>query len=454
MGNISSPSLPSRERVVSNQALGYDIPRKKELLSGAFFWLSAFYLVYCLRPEDWIPGLKYIPLAKITGIAAMLGFMANFSKIKRGFRSLPKEAIYLLAMMALLVPGALLSPVWRGGAILSTIEFSKAYVAWMLTFLLITTIARLRRVVFIQAASVGVISAVAIIKGHSVPRLDSVLGGIYSNPNDLAFAIVLCLPFSLMFLLTAKSGIRKAAWAVSMIFMLGAVFLTASRAGFITMVISGSVCLWHFGIKGKRPQLIVATALLGVLMLATVGGRLKERFFAISGDIENSVQQGAYGSYEERKYLMEKSLEGMMHYPIFGVGVRNFITYSGKWKEVHNVYLQIGVEGGIPVLILFLMFFACGFRNLRILRKRRDLDSDTVLLGGALHSSLIGFVVGASFAPEAYQFFPYFAVAYTSVLFAIVKEQDPVPQTAPSFDMRPKVAGTYAGVGPASDRYR
>jgi O-antigen ligase len=239
-----------------------------------------------------------------------------------------------------------------------------------------------------------------------------------------------------------------------MIFMLGAVFLTASRAGFITMVISGSVCLWHFGIKGKRPQLIVATALLGVLMVATVGGRLKERFSAISGDIENSVQQGAYGSYEERKYLMEKSLQGMLHYPIFGVGVRNFITYSGKWKEVHNVYLQIGVEGGIPVLILFLMFFGRGFRNLRLLRKRRDLDTQTVLLGGALHSSLIGFVVGAFFAPEAYQFFPYFAVAYTSVLFAIVNEREPVLQPTVSVEVPRVLTGAYSKSSYSDQGYR
>ena len=28
---------------------------KGEPLAGAFFWLSAFYVVYCARPEDWIP---------------------------------------------------------------------------------------------------------------------------------------------------------------------------------------------------------------------------------------------------------------------------------------------------------------------------------------------------------------------------------------------------------------
>ena len=47
-----------------------------------------------------------------------------------------------------------------------------------------------------------------------------------------------------------------------------------------------------------------------------------------------------------------------------------------------------------------------------------------VLFSGALHASLIGFAFGALFSPEAYQFFPYFAVAYTSALLAIVKEGD------------------------------
>jgi hypothetical protein len=82
------------------------------------------------------------------------------------------------------------------------------------------------------------------------------------------------------------------------------------------------------------------------------------------------------------------------------------------------------VEGGIPALVIYLMFFYCGFKNLRIMRKAKGLDEHTVLFVGALHSSLIGFVVGASFAPEGYQFFPYFAVAFTSTLLATLKERD------------------------------
>ena len=34
-------------------------------------------------------------------------------------------------------------------------------------------------------------------------------------------------------------------------------------------------------------------------------------------------------------------------------------------------YLQIAVEGGIPALIVYLMFFRCGFKNLKVMRKAR-----------------------------------------------------------------------------------
>jgi len=75
-------------------------------------------------------------------------------------------------------------------------------------------------------------------------------------------------------------------------------------------------------------------------------------------------------------------------------------------------------------LILYLLFFRKGFANLKLLSRRPDLDSQTILFVGALKSSLVGFVVGACFAPEAYQFFPYFTVCYTSVLVAMTKEQE------------------------------
>ena len=429
--------IGENENAVTADALGgRSAFRVADPTKSAFFWLCGFFVVYCARPEDWIPGLRYVPLAKITAILAIWGLVSSLGRTQRTFKDLPKEAKLLLAMIGLLFLGAFLSPIWRGGAVIRTIEFSKVYVAWVLVFLLITTFDRLRRIVFIQAFSVVVVCAAILAKGHDVPRLNAVVGGIYSNPNDLAFAIVLSLPFALAFMLAAKNRFIQALWLFGMLIMAVTLFLTASRGGFIDLVISGSVALYHFGIKGKRFHLIVATGLLGVVLMATVGGKLYDRFTALSGD--SSSEQSAYGSYEDRKYLMWRAIDGIEHYPILGIGTRNFLTYSLIWHDVHMTYLQICVEGGIPVLIIYLMIFWRAFQNLKILRKRTDLDPDIVLFVGALHSSLIGFVVGALFAPEAYQFFPYFAVAFTATLLQTIRERERGSGLAPPSPKKPR----------------
>jgi hypothetical protein len=403
--------------------------RAADPTKGAFFWLSAFFVVYCARPEDWIPGLKFFPLAKITAILAMWGMFTALGRTKRTFKDLPKEAKLLLAMIGLLYVGAFLSPVWRGGAVIRTIDFSKIYVAWVLVFLLVTTFDRLRRIIFVQVFSVVTVCAAALIKGHDTARLEGVLGGIYSNPNDLAFAIVLSLPFALAFMISAKNAFVKVFWLGGMLVMAVAIFMTASRAGFIDLVISGTVTMYFFAIKGRRPYLIIATGLVGVVVMSAAGGKLYDRFAALSGD--STTDQSAYGSYEDRKYLMVRAVDAIEHYPILGIGVRNFATYSLIWHDVHMTYLQICAEGGIAVLIIYLMFFYRGFKNLQTLRRTKNLDPDIILFVGALQSSLVGFVVGACFAPEGYQFFPYFAVAFTATLLQIVKEQEQGPLTAP-----------------------
>ena len=411
----------TQDRKIATRSV--ELPRAAPPLSGAFFWLSAFYIVYCARPEDWIPVLGYLPLAKITGVFALLGLLSTLGRSQRKFVDLPRESNYLLAMTVILFMSAVFSPVWKGGALNNTLDFAKVWIVWVITFMLVTDFARLRRVIYIQTASVAIISLVSVVLGHNQPRLEGVLGGIYSNPNDLAFAIVLTLPFGLAFLLSTKRSFVKLLWTGTMLVMGFALFRTASRAGFISLVISGAVCLWYFGVKGRRFFLIVASTLTVVVLLIVAGGTLTERLAATGGNVSTQEEERAYGSYEERRYLNYKALEGIGHYPVLGLGVRNFETYSGVWKDVHNSYLQIAVEGGIPSLILYLLFFASAFSNLRKLRRVRDLDAPTTLFVGALHSSMIGFVVGALFAPVAYQFFPYFAVAYTSALLAMIEER-------------------------------
>src|SRR5215469_6990303 len=301
----------------------------RDSLGAAFFWLTAFYFVYCARPHEIIPGLGKLPLAKITSGLALLSLAFSLGRTSRRLSDLPREAYYLLAMISLLFVAAVLSPVWKGGAFFATLDFAKVYILWLLGFLVITDVTRFRWIIFIQAASVAMISCVALIKGHSVERLDSVVGGIYSNPNDLAFAIVLSMPFCLAFLLDSSRIIVKVAWCAGMTAMAVALLLTASRAGFLDMVITGAVCLWHLVVKGRRHYLIVIAGLLGIVIIAAAGGKLKERFVAMGDNptVESKSGESAAESYEERRALIAKSFEAIVTHPILGLGAENFIVY-------------------------------------------------------------------------------------------------------------------------------
>jgi len=397
---------------------------RPEPLAGAYFWLLVFIFVYWARPEDWIPGLVVLPMAKISGVFALLALLLSLGSSKRGLFTLPKEVYYLLALDAYLMASALLSPVWKGGAVFRTLDFFKAWVAVVVIIFAVTNWARLRRLILLQTGSVILVSAISIIKGHGQVRLQSVLKGMYGNPNELAFDIGLIVPFCLAFMLSDRSIVKKATWAGGTLISIAALLLTGSRGGFITLVVAGLFCLWSFAVKGRRPLMFVAAVSLALLLFVLAGSTLRRRFAAISGEnITTDVQASAYGSYEQRQYLMEVGFRAIKQHPIFGIGAHNFPTYSGTWRTLHCTFLEIAAEGGIPAFVLFLSFFWCGFGNLRRAARAPNPDPEIRLFTTAVRGSLIAYLVGGLFAPDAYQFFPLFAVAYTSVLVVISEHE-------------------------------
>jgi len=419
------------------------VPSQHEPLSGAYFWLVVFFIVYCVRPEDWVPGLHVLPLAKISGIFAALALILSIGRSKRPIQRLPVEIWFTAALTVWLTISSLLSPVWRGGAVVKSLDFAKLLVAMVVGFLVVTSLARLRRLLFVQAASVVVIAAISLVTGHSHLRAYGLIGGMYENSNDLAFAIALTVPLCFAFALRAGSLFVKGLWAGGSLLMIVTLFLTGSRSGSIILVLAMVLCLWHFGIQGKRPLLVLATLVAAVALFVFAGGVVAQRFAAMSGKTKDNFQLSAYESYEQRSLLIDLSLSALKDHPLFGLGTGDFEVYSGMWKEVHLAYLEVAVEGGIPALFLYLGIFWCGYKNLRRLN-RMTLDPETQLFTWALHGTLISFLIGALFAPDAYQYFPFFTVMYIAALRATVEEQS-APQLIPAASDKRSKALRLAG---------
>jgi len=79
------------------------------------------------------------------------------------------------------------------------------------------------------------------------------------------------------------------------------------------------------------------------------------------------------------------------------------------WTAVHNVYLQILVELGLPGLLLFLLLYGRCFRATGNALRSEEADRSTGLfhIAEGLRVSLIAFGVAAMFHPVAYHFYFY-----------------------------------------------
>jgi O-Antigen ligase len=339
------------------------------------------------------------------------------------------------------------SPVWPGGAFWHTLDFAKVLIIFIVIVSAVNTARRLWGIILIQSASVVAIAAVAVWRGRlSAGRLEGLLGGSYSNPNDLALAAVISLPLCLALLSLSRSRLGKAAWTMAILLLTYTVLLTGSRGGFLSLVVAVTVCLLEFGIQGRRRYLLFLAVLAGAACWQSSSTTLVERLkgtFNAKQDASSS-----YASARQRERLFWRSIEVTEDHPLFGVGPGNFHAISGNWQVTHNSFTEISAEGGLPALVLYLCILWSGFRNLRILKRFARGRRTVILLASGLNASLAAYCVGAFFASTAYQFSPYFLVAFTTALLRITRGSSVPPNLSKSLRSA-ALPGDFRGDSPA-----
>src|SRR5450432_2313250 len=235
---------------------------KRNRTTLAYGALLMFSFLYYARPEDFIPGMSYIPVGKISGGIALLGLLAGWGRRRTKIPLEIKLVLLLFFDLCLTVPFAF----WRGGALDVVVnQFSKAAIVALLISMIVNTTDELRRMLWVQAAAVAAMTIASILIHPGGATRLSAVGAAFSNPNDFAVNIAINFPLCLAFLLAAKSILKKAVWLIVLLAMLYAVIATYSRSGFLALVICLLICLWEFGIKGKRPKFLVAAVLLGMV---------------------------------------------------------------------------------------------------------------------------------------------------------------------------------------------
>jgi len=401
--------------------------------SLAFRALMCFSFLYFVRPEDFIPGLIHVPITKIAGGLSLLALVFGMRSKERG--KLPLECKILLALlgqMILTIPFAF----WRGGSFDTVVnKFSKGVIAALLIVLVVTKVNELRKLLYIQASAIAAITVVSLIVRHTTDgRLMGIQKNIMENPNDLAINIAINFPLCLAFMYAAKGALRKATWMFSLVCMLYAVVATYSRSGMIAMLITAILCLWEFGVRGRRIVLLVGSGIAGIIFLAVVLAtpsylsRMETLFHstAQASRTQGTLESYGEGSVEAREELLKKSIRTALDHPIFGVGPGNFVVVGGTWHVAHNTYTEIAAETGFPGILLFLWMLGVTLQKIRRVRTLPgySLNVDIQLWTSALWAAMGAYLAGAAFASTQYSLFPYFMVGYVGALYKIASSPD------------------------------
>jgi O-antigen ligase len=377
----------------------------------------------------------YLYWLHLPGIAYRLvgAFLVITGSFLVAFRdSIGKYMLAFTACFLLSIPFG----IWRGGSIqVLTDQWLMSFVVFAATASLISDFGQYVRTTKTIAIAILVLTIISIVLGTMENGRLFLERGRFANPNEMAQALLLGMPFWWALYMIFRSPVSKLAAAGILALMLYVIAETGSRGALISVVVIVAFLFVRASLAGKMKLLVSAAVLLALAVLVLPGG-LKARyqtFFSqddsdaetdasanqsiANRSINDSTMLGsAVASANSRKDMLVRSLVITLHHPILGVGPGNFPVEEnamaraegkrrGAWLGTHNTFTEVSSECGIPALFCYAGIVAVSFRKTYSLYRRTKLYPEFKEIGShalGLNYSLIAFTITGMFVHAAY----------------------------------------------------
>ena len=391
---------------------------------GVLLYIISLYV----RPME-LMDITYIPLMKILALSILASwFLYILVRRKREFVNAPQN-ILIIAFLGVII---LSKRMYIQGMFNElTGDFARIVVIYFLMINLITNEKRLEITIWILLISTlwlsihGILLSMGIAIGPvELSKYDRITSsGIFSDPNDLAQAIVVAIPLVFNFFFNKRSILIKIFLVVIGAIMLYAFLLTGSRGGFIGLSVV------TFLLLRKKVGTIIGSA---VCIAALVGLLL----VAPSNTVERVKTTSPYeDTGASRLALWYEAWQMFLSNPILGVGKDNSIEYSASYHVPHNSFIHVAAELGIPGIILWIGIFYFSFMTLikaRKLHKDETKSSQVYSLSDSLMVSMIGFTSTALFLSRQYSYLPYILMALSVGVYGILSKTEKLKLTISS----------------------
>jgi putative inorganic carbon (hco3(-)) transporter len=400
-------------------------------VTRAVYLLTVLYLlcVY-VRPSEIVPGWEGIPFAAILAAVSLIAMAADAIVRRRPFWNLPQDWFVLGFLLAVIVSN--LSIGWIEGAWLGLLAVQPAVFCYFLIRSAATSATRLRWIGYtlvaltlFQAingiaqyhtgAGLGEVAALdmhdddenenAPPDGDEIRRIRGT--GIFNDPNDLALAFVIVIPFLAGPLVRGTTPLwMRGVAAVCLVPLMLALFYTNSRGGMLGL--GAALLPYAYQRFGRIAGPMVAT--IGIVALIALG---PSRMNALDAS-ETSAQNRVTSWWE--------GLEMFKSRPLFGIGFDRYTQFNDL--VAHNSFVHTLAELGT-----FGAFFFIGMGYWFFLPPEHTPPPASALraLGDDLRQSGLGLTVCAMFLSRQYNVLPFITLALGSCHRHVLAEAMPTP---------------------------
>ena len=371
-----------------------------------FYGLLLLFFLQIVRPQDFVPGLEGVRF--VLYLMTILLIALLFSPVKKKLIRSPQDKFVGMFFVAIIL--STLSLFYISNVIDTFIYVLKIGSIYYFTAIVVDSEVKLERAVWTMIVLMAIIGFLGVLRYHgfNIPgyymlwaedrqawRLMGV--GMLSSANDIAYSMVLIVPFALGLLIQAKSFAGRIGGIILLIISLYTIYLTRSRGGQVALTV-GLFAWAYFWIRSrKRRKLIIIIAALG--LLAVISAKT-------TGYREDESAMG-------RVEAWSAGWEMLKNHPIVGVGREQFIEYHER--DSHNSYVRAGAELGLIGLYAFVgMIYSVGLVILRIMNSPENERWRPYFAG--FGGFFVSYILASGFSTRTYDNVFLMCVALVGVL--------------------------------------
>jgi O-antigen ligase len=373
----------------------------------AFGLLLVFLLVLYSNVALIFKQLDSYRPAQVIAVAALIMMVIELGQLRQSFKLMWPQSAMVVAFLGACVISTPLS-IYVRHAVEQTSDVAKIVLVYLLLENVITNVRRLRMVMFTMIVG-GLFPALGTINhyrsGILVEHTRAAWVGLFGNPNEDAYALLILIPIAMAIARGSRSAVRIALWAVIGVYLI-AIFLTFSRGGLLALFVVLAAVAW------KQKSIVIKTCVLAALVagLAVVGMLWTRN----SGDFTNIKEDTTV-----RQRFSTFQAGGLMFIsnPLLGVGPGDSMVAYPLYVPreahcscqdqliIHNSFLQTLSETG---LLGFVPFMILVIASMYQAGKMQNGPMGTYARG--LHLAMIGFVACSLSGGFAYTWWPYLLV--------------------------------------------